>query len=94
MQQVNTCESRHDALVRAATRSTQGYAVSGVVVVICLRHCRARDLQVGEKYCNVDFIVLAALVGVTLLRIVLTYDIACQWLKNFRKHMDEFPPEM
>ena len=46
------------------------------------------------RYCNVDFIVLAALIGVTLLRIVLTYDIACQWLKNFRKRMEEFPPDM
>jgi len=46
------------------------------------------------RYCNIDFIVLAALVGVTLLRIVLTYDIACQWSKNFRKCMEEFPPEM
>ena len=46
------------------------------------------------RYCNVDFIVLAALVGVTLLRIVLTYNIACQWSKNFRKRMEEFPPDM
>jgi hypothetical protein len=46
------------------------------------------------RYCNVDFIVLAALVGVMLLRIVITYDIACQWSKNFRKRMEEFPPQM
>jgi hypothetical protein len=55
MRQVNTCESRHDALVRAATRSTPGYGVSGAVVVICSRHCLVRrngagDLQLGEKY--------------------------------------------
>ena len=54
MRQVNTCESRHDALVRAATRSTPGYSVSGAVVVICSRHCLvckngAGDLQLGEK---------------------------------------------
>jgi hypothetical protein len=46
------------------------------------------------RYCNVDFIILAALVGIMLLRIVLTYDIACQWSKNFHKRMEEFPPEM
>ena len=55
MGQVNTCESQHDALVQAATRSTPGYAVSGAMVVICLRHCLVRrngasDLQLGEKY--------------------------------------------
>jgi hypothetical protein len=46
------------------------------------------------RYCNVDFIIFAALVGITLLRIVLTYDIVCQWSKNFRKRMEEFPPDM
>ena len=45
----------HDALVWAATRLTPGYAVSGAVVVICLRHCLvcrngAGDLQLGQKY--------------------------------------------
>lgn len=53
--QINTCESQHDALVRAATRSAPGYAVSGAVLVICSRHCLIRpngasDLQKGEKY--------------------------------------------
>jgi hypothetical protein len=32
--------------------------------------------------------------GITLLRIILTYDIACQWSKNFRKRMSEFSAEM
>jgi len=36
--QINTCESQHDALVRAGTRSSAGYAISGVGLVICLRH--------------------------------------------------------
>ena len=117
IQQINTCESQHDALVRAATRSSPGYAVSGTVAVICSRHCLIRkngagDLQKGEKYvvltllvfssadfvpcryCNVDFIIFAALIGVNLLRIILTYDIACQWSTNFRKRMEEFPEEM
>ena len=52
--QINSCKSQHDALVRAATRSSPGYAVSGAVVVICSRHCMIRrngagDLQKGEK---------------------------------------------
>ena len=52
--QVNTCQSEHDALVRAAVRSRPGYKVSGVVVVICPRHGLVRkngvgDLQLGEK---------------------------------------------
>jgi len=41
-----------------------------------------------------DFTIFAAVIGILLLQIVLTYDIACQWLKNFRKRMEELPPEM
>lgn len=46
------------------------------------------------RYCNADFTIFAAIVGVILLRIVLTYDIACQWSKNFRKRMEQLPPNM
>ena len=41
-----------------------------------------------------DYIILSALVGVTLLRIVITYDIACQWIKNFLRGMEAFPDHM
>ena len=41
-----------------------------------------------------DFIVFTALVGLTLLQIIITYDIICQWSRNFHKHMADFPPEM
>ena len=52
--QINTCESEHDAIVRAQTRCTPGYTVSGVGIVICSRHALvwrngAGDLQKGEK---------------------------------------------
>jgi hypothetical protein len=41
-----------------------------------------------------DFIIFAALLGITLLRVIFTYDIVCQWSKNFRKYMAAFPAEM
>ena len=41
-----------------------------------------------------DFIIFAALVGVILPWIFITYDIGCQWSKNFRKRMSEFPEHM
>lgn len=52
----------------------------------------ANDLS--SRYCHADFILFATLVGILLLRIVLTYDIACQWSKNIKKRMEDFPPEM
>jgi Kyakuja-Dileera-Zisupton transposase len=53
--QINTCESEHDAIVRAGTRCTPGYAVSGAGLVLCSRHalvCRngVADLHKGERY--------------------------------------------
>lgn len=32
--------------------------------------------------------------GITLVRIIITYDVICQWSKNFRKRMSEFPEAM
>ncbi|KAJ7191974.1 hypothetical protein GGX14DRAFT_406795 [Mycena pura] len=37
------------------------------------------DLQKGERYANVDYVLLSALGGVGVERLVLLYDIACQW---------------
>lgn len=114
---MNTCESEHDAIVKANTRSTPGYAVTGCGLVVCARHSFVRkngagDLQKGERhvtsavfryimanhtpsrYCNMDFIALSALSGTQAQRVVITYDIACQWSKNFRARMAEFPESM
>ena len=41
-----------------------------------------------------DFIVFAALVGIILPWIFITYDIGCQWSKNFRARMLDFPDNM
>ena len=51
---INTCQSEHDALVRAAVRCTPGYKVTGVILVLCPRHGLVQkngvgDLQKGEK---------------------------------------------
>jgi len=32
--------------------------------------------------------------GIALLRVVITYDIICQWSKNFRKRMQNYPENM
>lgn len=46
------------------------------------------------RYCNMDFIVLSMLAGVKLPRVVLPYDIGCQYLKTFTRWMEEFPNNM
>ncbi|KAF8991711.1 hypothetical protein BDQ17DRAFT_1392943 [Cyathus striatus] len=97
--EINSCESQHDAIVWAGIRSTPGYAISGAGLTLCARHSLVRpngvgDLQKGEKYCNMDFIVLSSLKNLQLPRIVITYDIGCQWSKNLRKHINNMPPDL
>lgn len=41
-----------------------------------------------------DFIVLSMLSGVVMLHLLLIYDIACQWSKNFMRRMRNFPPNL
>jgi len=49
---------------------------------------------VGYRYCNMDYIILSALIGFSLLRLVFSYDIVCQWSKNLDPRMLEYPEHM
>ncbi|EDR13015.1 uncharacterized protein LACBIDRAFT_308400 [Laccaria bicolor S238N-H82] len=96
---INTCESEHGVIIRAQTQCTPGYAISGTGIVFCSRHALvqrngAGDLQKGEKYCNIDYLIFLALVGVTLSWIFITYNIGCQWSKKFHACMLDFPERM
>ncbi|KAJ7665761.1 hypothetical protein B0H17DRAFT_1336399 [Mycena rosella] len=52
------------------------------------------DLQMGERYCNMDFLLLAALMTFRLLWLIAPYNIACQFAINFFHRMVEFPEPM
>ena len=41
-----------------------------------------------------DYIILSALAGVKLPRVVITYDIGCQWCKNLWRRMEEMPDNL
>ncbi|PPR06984.1 hypothetical protein CVT24_011010 [Panaeolus cyanescens] len=79
--EINTCESEHDAVLRASIRRTPGYSVTGAGLK-------------GERYCNMDYIIFSALAGLCLLRLVITYDIACQWSRNYRTRMKTLPTNL
>ncbi|KAJ3509664.1 hypothetical protein NMY22_g16220 [Coprinellus aureogranulatus] len=94
--EINSCESEHDAVVRAAVRRTPGYSATGAGLVICSWHCLVRpngagDLQKGERYSNMDFILFSSFMALALLRVVITYDIACQWSRNYRRRLTKLP---
>ncbi|KAK7022477.1 CxC2 domain-containing protein [Favolaschia claudopus] len=87
------------ALLQKDTRNTTGLRVSGVGGCVCARHECMRpnglgDLQKGERYANMDFIVMAALAGFSLLWLTISYDIGCQWKMKFSERMKLLPAEM
>ncbi|KAJ7687061.1 hypothetical protein B0H14DRAFT_2654047 [Mycena olivaceomarginata] len=95
---VSTCIA-FAALLQKDTRMTTGLRVSGVGGGVCARHECMRpnglgDLQKGERYSNMDFIVMAALAGLSLLMLMILYDIACQWKVHLCEHMKKLPQHM
>lgn len=46
------------------------------------------------RYCNLDFLLLSALLAFAMWWIIISYDIACQYSKNFWLRMAEMPEHM
>jgi hypothetical protein len=46
------------------------------------------------RYSNMDYIFLSALIGCAVLRLLITYDIACQWSRNLATRMEHYPDNM
>ncbi|KAJ7448474.1 hypothetical protein B0H11DRAFT_1744214 [Mycena galericulata] len=95
---ISTCIA-FAALLQKDTRLTTGLRTSGVGGCVCARHECVRpnglgDLQKGERYANMDFIVMAAVAGLTLMMLTISYDIACQWRKNLEARMEKLPPKI
>ncbi|KAJ7234341.1 hypothetical protein C8J57DRAFT_1531743 [Mycena rebaudengoi] len=87
------------ALLQKDTRMTKGLRCSGVGGAVCSRHecMRAHglgNLQKGERYVNMDFILMACLVGFTLAMLTVSYDIACQWEVNLAARNQKLPTEL
>ncbi|KAJ7456847.1 hypothetical protein B0H11DRAFT_2243727 [Mycena galericulata] len=92
---ISTCIA-FAALLQKDTRLTTGLRTSGVGGCVCARHECVRpnglgDLQKGERYANMDFIVMACLAGVALMALTISYDIACQWKKNLPERNKKLP---
>ncbi|KAN0118878.1 hypothetical protein V8E52_004650 [Russula decolorans] len=63
----NLCDSELHAVDHANTRISQGYTTTGVGGVVCARHGLVRkngtgNLQKGERYANMDFILFNSLI--------------------------------
>ncbi|KAJ6602497.1 hypothetical protein DFH09DRAFT_1301519 [Mycena vulgaris] len=75
---ISTCIA-FAALLQKDTRMTTGLRCSGVGGVK------------GERYSNMDYIVLSSIIGLTLLWLTISYDIACQWQINLAARMEKMP---
>ncbi|KAJ7456319.1 hypothetical protein B0H11DRAFT_1925843 [Mycena galericulata] len=97
-QEVSSC-SGFQAMFMANTRRVKGLRTTGIGGVTCSRHNMWRpngigDLQIGERYCNMDFLLFSALLAIQLLWIIVSYDIACQYAIHFWERMAEMPESM
>ncbi|KAF8170461.1 hypothetical protein K438DRAFT_1729650 [Mycena galopus ATCC 62051] len=95
---ISTCIA-FAALLQKDTRGTTGLRTSGVGGCVCARHeCvlpnGIGDLQKGERFANMDFILLAAIAGFALQWLTISYDISCQWKRNFPARNAKMPQDM
>ncbi|KAG6876851.1 hypothetical protein C0992_011551 [Termitomyces sp. T32_za158] len=94
---ISTCNN-HDAIKSAAIRGGKGVDASGVGKAECARHDMKRpisigDLQKGERYVNMDYFFLSSLSHNAPDKVIISYDIICQWGKNLRKRcLEIYPP--
>ncbi|KAG1857820.1 hypothetical protein F4604DRAFT_1882980 [Suillus subluteus] len=97
-QEKSSCVS-HNAVNMADTKSSRGLAAMGVGTVDCVRHDMklpngVGDLQKGERYLNMDYLVFSVMVGFAVVVFNLSYDIACQWHKKLWPRMASMPPRL
>ncbi|KAI1792316.1 hypothetical protein LXA43DRAFT_1093838 [Ganoderma leucocontextum] len=94
-EEICTCTGL-SAIDHANTKYSKGYAATGVGAVICARHefWLARgmaDLQVGERYVNMDYVFVCAMQEYLVVNKIVSYDIACQWSKHLLERIAKFP---
>ncbi|KAJ7776709.1 hypothetical protein B0H14DRAFT_3095872 [Mycena olivaceomarginata] len=97
-EEISNC-SGFRAMFLANSKRVRGLRTTGVGGVTCSRHNMWRangigDLQVGERQCNIDFVVLSALMTFAMAWLVLSYDIACQYAVKFWERMAKMPEAM
>ncbi|SJL02898.1 uncharacterized protein ARMOST_06239 [Armillaria ostoyae] len=95
---ISSC-SGFQTLAHAETKNNVGMHTTRVVACVCAHYemvprLGLDDLQKGEKYCNVDYVLLSGIQGVPVNQIFFSYDIVCQWSVNLVECMKEMPEEL
>ncbi|KAK7050147.1 CxC2 domain-containing protein [Favolaschia claudopus] len=97
-EEISSC-SGFQAMFLANKKRVKGLRTTGIAGVTCARHNMwipngLGPLQVGERFCNVDFVLFSGLLHLIFLYLILSYDIACQYGKNFWSRMRAMPEAM
>ncbi|KAK7676010.1 hypothetical protein QCA50_021045 [Cerrena zonata] len=97
-EEISTCAG-FQAMHLANLKKRTGLSATGLVGVACSDHEMWRpnglgDLQVGERYCNMDYVFLSSIVGVMVLLILASYDIACQFFTGFPLRIPHLPERL
>ncbi|KAJ7318568.1 hypothetical protein DFH08DRAFT_1036369 [Mycena albidolilacea] len=97
-EEISTC-SGFQAMFLANRKRVKGLRTMGVGGVTCTRHNMWRpngigDLQLGKRYCNMDFILFSSILNAIIFYLILSYDIACQYGKHFWSRMETLPETM
>ncbi|KAJ7711916.1 hypothetical protein B0H14DRAFT_3638925 [Mycena olivaceomarginata] len=97
-EEISNC-SGFAAMFMANTKRVKGLRTTGIGGVTCSRHNMWQgngigDLQVGERYGNMDFLLLSMLFVLQLMCIVVSYDIACQYNVTFWERMKRVPKRL
>ncbi|KAL1743885.1 hypothetical protein HDZ31DRAFT_39981, partial [Schizophyllum fasciatum] len=95
--EASTCTGL-SAVDHANTKYSKGYAETGKALGLCARHEFIQKngvvpTQVGERYANTDYAVGSLLRHHSpALRLLLSYDICCQYSKKFEERLRRLPP--
>ncbi|KAL4261314.1 CxC2-like cysteine cluster KDZ transposase-associated domain-containing protein [Pleurotus pulmonarius] len=93
--EASTC-SNYDAVKLANIRGGHGVSASGVGAIECARHDMKRpvsvgDLQLGEKYANMDYLYFSSIRNHSPTTCVVSYDIVCQWTRKLGSRAVAYP---
>ncbi|KAF9487062.1 hypothetical protein BDN71DRAFT_1594653 [Pleurotus eryngii] len=91
----STC-SNYDAVKLTNIHGGNGVSASGVGAIECARHDMKRpvsvgDLQLGEKYANMDYLYFSSIRNHSPATCVVSYDIVCQWTRKLGACVMAYP---
>ncbi|KAF9513198.1 hypothetical protein BS47DRAFT_1372602 [Hydnum rufescens UP504] len=95
--QISSCAG-FAVLDHANTKKSDRLQVTGIGAIICTCHGLLHpngigDLQKGEQFCNMDYIMFSSLQGTKLGCIMILYNIFCQWITKLHCQLPSLPPE-